>query len=46
MIDLDPSAALVMRLEDGGVRAFDAAGTTIIEHSSTDDFGPENGRSA
>lgn len=30
MLDVDPAAALVVRLDDGGVRAFDAATTTTL----------------
>ena len=31
IIDLDPSAALVVRLDEGGVRVFDAATTTVVQ---------------
>ncbi len=37
MIDVDPRAALVVRLDDGGVRAFDAATTTVITTSGADE---------
>ncbi len=30
IVDIDPRAALVVRLDDGGVRAFDAATTSIL----------------
>jgi BirA family biotin operon repressor/biotin-[acetyl-CoA-carboxylase] ligase len=30
IIDLDPTAALVVRLDEGGIRAFNAASTTIV----------------
>ena len=30
VIDVDPSAALVVQLDEGGVRAFDAASTTVV----------------
>jgi BirA family biotin operon repressor/biotin-[acetyl-CoA-carboxylase] ligase len=30
MIDVDPSAALVVQLDEGGVRAFDVASTTVV----------------
>jgi biotin-(acetyl-CoA carboxylase) ligase len=33
MIDVDPGAALVVRLDEGGVRAFDAATTTIVHEN-------------
>ncbi len=33
MIDLDPTAALLVQLDEGGVRAFDAASTTIVKVS-------------
>jgi BirA family biotin operon repressor/biotin-[acetyl-CoA-carboxylase] ligase len=31
MVDLDPGASLVVRLDDGSLRAFDAATTSIVE---------------
>lgn len=37
MVDLDPSAALVVQLDEGGVRAFDAANTTIVQRESAAD---------
>ena len=37
VIDLDPTAALVVRLDEGGVRAFNAANTTIVHHRSVSD---------
>lgn len=33
IIDVDPGNALVVRLDEGGVRAFDAATTTIVQES-------------
>ncbi len=30
IVDLDPSAALVVRLDEGGIRLFDAATTTLV----------------
>ncbi len=32
IIDLDPTAALVVKLDEGGVRVFDAAGTTLLRY--------------
>lgn len=46
MMDLDPSAALVLRLDDGSVRAFDAAGTTTVERPFTETDDPGRARSA
>ena len=37
IIDVDPTAALVVRLDEGGVRAFNAANTTIVHHRSVED---------
>ena len=37
IIDLDPTAALVVRLDEGGIRAFNAANTTIVHHRSVSD---------
>jgi BirA family biotin operon repressor/biotin-[acetyl-CoA-carboxylase] ligase len=42
MIDLDPNAALVVRLDDGTVRAFDAVGTTVVQRPSTEVVGTDN----
>lgn len=33
MIDVDPGASLVVRLDEGGIRAFDAATTTIVREN-------------
>ena len=30
MLDVDPSAGLVVQVDDGGVRLFDAAETTVL----------------
>ena len=30
MIDVDPGAALIVKLDEGGIRAFDAANTTVL----------------
>ncbi len=35
VVDIDPDAALIVRLDEGGVRAFSAAHTTIIRGTST-----------
>ncbi len=35
MVDLDPTAALVVRLDEGGVRVFNAAETTVVERDPT-----------
>lgn len=37
IIDVDPTAALVVRLDEGGVRAFNAANTTIVHQRSVGD---------
>ena len=44
MIDVDPGAALVVRLDDGNVRAFDAATTTVIATSTTSEHPPVQDR--
>jgi BirA family biotin operon repressor/biotin-[acetyl-CoA-carboxylase] ligase len=31
MLDIDPTAALVVKLDEGGIRAFNAADTTIVD---------------
>ena len=37
VVDLDPTAALVVRLDEGGTRVFSAAETTILERSAPAD---------
>ena len=34
MVDIDPTAALVVQLDEGGIRAFNAADTTIVGRGS------------
>ena len=32
MIDVDPAAALIVQLDEGGIRAFNAADTTMTDY--------------
>ena len=37
MIDLDPSAALIVQLDEGGIRAFGVAETTLVRYGPSAD---------